>query len=110
VNGALLQLEGLTSPVHEVACSGSCLRYDMYLCKALILYTCFNVSCETGSNIHSPVMSNFNYVQLQNACRLCLSSDTNNIDILGEEGRRQEYRDKIWKHFSLWVRMSSYWL
>jgi hypothetical protein len=78
----------------------------MYVHKALIVYTYFYVVCETGSNIHSPIMSNLNYLELQNACRLCLSNDTNNIDILGEEGRRQEYRNKIWKHFSLWVRMS----
>ncbi|XP_069704130.1 zinc finger protein 774-like [Periplaneta americana] len=43
------------------------------------------------------------YQELQEACRLCLSRDENNIDIFGEEGRKQLYQLKIWKHFSFWI-------
>ena len=53
-----------------------------------------------------PVKSKMNSMQLRNVCRLCLFTDSNNVDILGEEGRRQRYQQKIWKHLSLWVRVT----
>ncbi|XP_021931003.1 zinc finger protein 154-like isoform X2 [Zootermopsis nevadensis] len=48
-------------------------------------------------------MTNLNCAQLQSACRLCLASDSKNVDIFSAEGQRQRYQDKIWKHFSVCV-------